>query len=189
VHVKRLLLVGLVACGSADPTPVDCSTVSAGVKKYWEDRAKETTDVDELAAISASSKLAAEKLERHCRADQWNEEMIKCTRVVFRLEDSGCTKHMSQQQKARFDGNVIDPGVGVSCVGCDLVPSTEQCDRLLRHLVTLELANAKTTKDAAQKIIDDKRTEFLATCTQKTPKKVVECALAAQTLEAVGKCE
>ena len=114
--MKLAVLALLAACGSSE-APADCSTVSQGVQKYWADRAAQTTDPDELAAIGATSKEAAEKLERHCVADHWNADMIACTRAVFRLEDSGCTKYMSivQRQKlqAADEAPKVHGGIGV----------------------------------------------------------------------------
>jgi hypothetical protein len=184
MYVRALVLGALVACESAQPVPADCSTVSAGVKKYWEDRAKETTDPAELAAIAESSKVASEKLERHCRADSWNEDMIKCTRAVFRLDDSGCMKHLSRVQKARLEGT-DQGGVGIVQQPSPAAPSTEQCKQLLEHIVGLEVAKSGGDKQA---IIDSTSANFLAQCTQKTSRKVIECALAAPDLEAIAKC-
>jgi len=116
--VKYALLALLCACGGGkDEQPADCSTVSNGIKQYWGQRTAGVTDVEELAAIHEQMKTSADKFERHCRADQWNPEMIACTRAVFRLEDSGCMKFMSNQQKARWldsgDAAPIKGGMGI----------------------------------------------------------------------------
>ena len=114
--MKLLLLALLAACGSSE-APADCSMVSQGVKKYWADRAAETTDPDELAAIGTTSKDAAERLERHCVADHWNADMIACTRAVFRLDDSGCMKYLSLMQRQKLQAAEEAPkvhgGIGV----------------------------------------------------------------------------
>jgi len=102
--------LALAACGSRE-VPADCSNVSNGVKQYWAERATETTDPDELAAIGETSKTAAERLERHCVADHWNADMIACTRAVFRLEDSGCMKFMSAMQRAKLQTEDTEPAV------------------------------------------------------------------------------
>ncbi len=99
--MRFVLLALLVGCGGHEP-PADCSTVSNGIKKYWADRAAQTADVEELAAIHEQSKVNAEKFERHCKADRWNPDMIACARTVFRLDDSGCMKFMSTLQKQKW---------------------------------------------------------------------------------------
>ncbi len=95
------LLLLIIGCGGKE-SPPDCSTVSAGIKQYWADRAGRTVDVEELAAIHETEKASSEKFERHCKADQWNPDMIACVRVAFRLEDSGCMKFMSTLQKQKW---------------------------------------------------------------------------------------
>jgi hypothetical protein len=107
----RLALVMLAACGSKEPPPADCSTVSHGIQQYWNDRAAQTADVEELAAIHETSKTTSEKFERHCRADHWNPDMIACARAVFRLEDSGCMKFMSNLQKQKWQQGVEAPPI------------------------------------------------------------------------------
>lgn len=100
----------LAACGGSEP-PADCSTVSNGIKQYWADRAGRTADVEELAAIHETSTTTAEKFERHCRADQWNPDMITCARAVFRLDDSGCMKFMSTLQKQKWQAGEEAPAI------------------------------------------------------------------------------
>lgn len=83
--------------------------------------------------------------------------------------------------------------------GCGNAPSEEQCKQLLEHLVDLEFKKAGTaaTSDsmkaelAKQKqAVSDARTgEFVETCTTKTAKSRVECALAATDLESVKTCD
>ena len=112
--MKLLALAFVAACGSSEPP--SCANVSNGVKKYWADRAEETSEPDELAAIAETSKTAAENLERHCVADHWNPDMIACTRAVFRLEDSGCMKFLSNLQRAKLQNapeTSIHGGMGV----------------------------------------------------------------------------
>jgi len=110
-----VLVVAGAACSHRD-VPADCSNVSSGVKQYWADRANQTDDPDELAAIAESSRLASEKFEQHCVADHWNKDMIACARAVFRIDDSGCMKYLSTLQRARWkagEGTAIPGGIGV----------------------------------------------------------------------------
>jgi hypothetical protein len=116
--VKRAAVaLVLAACGTSAPLPPDCSTVANGVKRYWAERAQDTKDPALLAAIGETSRTAAEKLERHCVADHWNDDMIACVRAVFRLEDSGCMKFMSPLQKSKWhageDAPKVRGGMGV----------------------------------------------------------------------------
>ncbi len=69
--------------------------------------------------------------------------------------------------------------------------SVEQCDRLLSHLIELEFRRYGAPADprSKQAVIDSKRDEFQAVCTQETPAHKVECALAAVDLDGVAKCD
>jgi hypothetical protein len=83
--------------------------------------------------------------------------------------------------------------------GCKNAPSDDQCKQLLDHLVDLEFkkAGAAASNDAMkaeiakqkQAVSDAKASEFLETCTKKTARTRVECALTAADLEAVAKCD
>lgn len=106
----KLAWILLAACGSSEP-PVECSTVSKGIKQYWAERAGQTMDVEELAAIHETTTTSSEKFERHCRADHWNTDMITCARAVFRLDDSGCMKFMSTMQKAKWQSGGEAPPI------------------------------------------------------------------------------
>ena len=89
--------------------------------------------------------------------------------------------------------------LGLFAVGCKNAPSQDQCKQLLDHLVDLEFKKAgaaggtdtmkaEITKQKAA-VAEAKSTEFLETCTAKTSKARVECALAATDLDAVAKCD
>ncbi len=114
--MKRLLALTLAACSKSEPA-ADCSTVGNGVRAYWADRATQTADVEELAAIHEATQTGVEKFERHCKADHWNADMIACARAVFRLEDSGCMKFLSTLQKQKLhagaDAPPIRGGMGI----------------------------------------------------------------------------
>jgi len=109
--------LALVGCGEHGEVPADCSTVANGVKKYWADRAEVATSATERSEIRQMSEIAAERLERHCRADLWSDDMIGCARAVFRLDDSGCMKFLSSQQKAKLAAGEpaprIEGGIGL----------------------------------------------------------------------------
>lgn len=117
MRIVVAIVVGLAGCGGAEPVPPDCSTVGAGVHKYWADRAAtEATDDVERQAMADTARETAARFERHCRADQWNAEMIACARAVFRLDDSGCMKFLSTPQRARWERGEATPvqgGVGI----------------------------------------------------------------------------
>jgi hypothetical protein len=77
-------------------------------------------------------------------------------------------------------------------VACSKAPSEDQCRKLLEHVVDLELkkagvgsaegAKADIDKLRAQ-VADVKAPEFVETCTTKTSRARVECALAATTVD------
>lgn len=88
---------------------------------------------------------------------------------------------------------------GLFAVGCKNAPSQDQCKQLLDHLVDLEFKKAgaagstdtmkaEITKQKAA-VAEAKSAEFLDTCTTKTAKARVECALTANDLDAVAKCD
>jgi hypothetical protein len=83
---------------------------------------------------------------------------------------------------------------------CNSGPSKDQCKQLLDHLVDLEFKKAGTaeTSDsmkaelAKQKAAatEAKAEEFIDSCTKKTSKARVECALGASNLDAdLAKCD
>jgi hypothetical protein len=88
----------------------------------------------------------------------------------------------------------------VLAAGCSKGPSEEQCKSLLDHLVDLEFkkAGAAASTDAMkaelakqkQAVSEAKAAEFVETCTKKTSKDRVECALNASDLDTgVAKCD
>ena len=90
--------------------------------------------------------------------------------------------------------------LGLLVVGaCSKGPSDDQCKQLLTHVVDVEFkqAGAAATSDqlkteiAKQKtaVTEAKSKEFLDTCKKKMAKTRVQCALAADTAEAMAKCD
>jgi hypothetical protein len=84
-------------------------------------------------------------------------------------------------------------------VGCKKGPSEDQCKQLLEHLIDLEFkkAGAAGTTDTMkaelakqkQAVATAKSVEFVDVCVNKTAKSRIECALAANDLDAVAKCD
>ncbi len=83
---------------------------------------------------------------------------------------------------------------------CSKAPSEDQCRQLLEHLIDLEFKKGGATAAgndsmkadiAKQKeaVLTAKTTEFMAACTEKTHRDRVACALAADDLPAVQKCD
>jgi hypothetical protein len=82
---------------------------------------------------------------------------------------------------------------------CGKGPSEGQCKQLLDHLVDLEFkkAGANATVDQQKTelekqktaLIEAKQGEFMSVCVDKTAKSRVECALAANDLDAITKCD
>jgi hypothetical protein len=85
------------------------------------------------------------------------------------------------------------------CAGCGSGPSEEQCKQLLDHLVDLEFKKAGATATAdsqkadlakqKERVIEAKTDDFIVACKQRTARARVECALAANDLETVAKCD
>ncbi len=84
--------------------------------------------------------------------------------------------------------------------GCNSAPSDDQCKQLLDHLVDLEFhkAGATATSDTMknelakqkQAVSEAKSADFIDTCTKKTSRARVECALAATDIDTgVAKCD
>jgi hypothetical protein len=68
--------------------------------------------------------------------------------------------------------------------------SVEQCDRLLEHMIELELATTNQTLDLAtkQEHIDRQREAFQSVCSS-TPAARIECALRTVDLDGLTKCD
>ncbi len=68
--------------------------------------------------------------------------------------------------------------------------SVEQCDRLLAHMIELELATSGQALDLAtkQEHIDRQRDAFQSVCNS-TPAARIECALRTVDLDGLTKCD
>ena len=82
--------------------------------------------------------------------------------------------------------------------GCKPASSEDQCKQLQDHLVDLEFKKAGATATGPMKAEITKQkqavsgaiaTEFLEVCAKKTAKSRIECALSADDLDAVAKCD
>jgi len=82
--------------------------------------------------------------------------------------------------------------------GCKNAPSEDQCKQLLDHLVDLEFKKAGATGGDSvkaelakqkQAVSEARSAEFLEACVKRTARGRVECALGANDLEAVAKCD
>jgi hypothetical protein len=89
-------------------------------------------------------------------------------------------------------------GIVLLAAGCRNAPPEEQCQQLLDHLVDLEFKKAGAASSDASKaelakqkqaVSEAKANEFLETCTKKTARSRIECALAAGDLDGVAKCD
>lgn len=83
---------------------------------------------------------------------------------------------------------------------CKETPSKTQCEELLAHLIDIETASGGTDKVPEEMKADLEKQKkaireyavgqkFIETCTQKTPKKVVACGLAAKNADELAKCD
>jgi hypothetical protein len=76
-------------------------------------------------------------------------------------------------------------------VGCSDAPSAADCERLLDHVVELELAAPGAPKDPGprQKLVDQVRKDFLSTCAKELRKAQVACALEAKQGAELAACD
>ena len=84
---------------------------------------------------------------------------------------------------------------------CSDAPSKDQCERLLEHLIDIEIkaggGDGEMTDEMKDDLAKQKKAvidfavgqKFIETCTVKTPKKGVECGLAAKSPADVAKCD
>jgi hypothetical protein len=86
--------------------------------------------------------------------------------------------------------------VGLSLVSaCSKKPSRSDCEKLLSHVVDLELASGnakldpKTVADQHKKVSDYVSKDFLQSCKKDLPYDQVDCALKATTLEELSACD
>ncbi|ACY19197.1 hypothetical protein [Haliangium ochraceum] len=89
--------------------------------------------------------------------------------------------------------------LGSAMIGCSDTPSAEQCEKLLDHVVDLQLQEAGQGKempaemrDAVKKQKDEVagyvRESFMSQCTEELSSSFVECALAAKDATSYGNC-
>jgi hypothetical protein len=80
---------------------------------------------------------------------------------------------------------------------CGDAPTRAQCERLLDHVLELEVqaAGANTPETRAdldkqkQAVADSIRKEFMDTCLDKLPRSEVNCGLGAKTMDELAKCD
>ncbi|HVV82055.1 MAG TPA: hypothetical protein VHE35_03205, partial [Kofleriaceae bacterium] len=91
-------------------------------------------------------------------------------------------------------------GTALAFAACSKTPSKSQCDQLLTHLIDIEAGDSGAGKvpDEMKAEVDKQKKaireyaigqKFMDTCTHKTPRKVVECGIAAKTSDDVAKCD
>ena len=81
----------------------------------------------------------------------------------------------------------------LAIAACAEGPSTDQCAKLLDHLVELQVKESGgtplTDDQKAQVERYAQKVKYMGTCEEKTTKKLVECALAATTTEEARACD
>ena len=91
-------------------------------------------------------------------------------------------------------------GASLATAACAKTPSKGDCDKLLAHLIDLEVTSGggdKLPEAMKAEVVKQKAAikdyavgqKFIETCTQKTPKKVVACGLAAKNADELAKCD
>ncbi len=81
----------------------------------------------------------------------------------------------------------------LALVGCTEGPTDDQCNKLRDHLIDLQAKEAGGTALTPAQVEDAHthatKVRFMPTCTDKTTKKLVECALAATTTDEARACD
>jgi hypothetical protein len=81
----------------------------------------------------------------------------------------------------------------LAVAACAAAPSEDQCQKLRDHLIELQVKEGGGTAltDTQQKQVDDSthRVKYMDTCTTRVTKQLVECALAAATIEEARACD
>ena len=81
----------------------------------------------------------------------------------------------------------------LSLAACAEAPSEDQCKKLRDHLIDLQVKEAEGAALTPEQLDDvhnhATKVRFMPTCTEKTTKKLVDCALAATTTEEARACD
>ncbi len=91
-------------------------------------------------------------------------------------------------------------GTFLATAACEATPSKSDCEKLLAHLIDIEVTSGGGDKlpptmkgelDKQKAAIRDYAVgqKFISTCSEKTPKKVVSCGLAAKNADELAKCD
>lgn len=97
-------------------------------------------------------------------------------------------------------GALLVAGACALAGACDDKPSKDDCEKLMSHLVDLELRSGGVGAVAGEGKDDTSRqrdqvlqfvrdTRFVETCTQKTPRSVVDCGLAVKSRDEIAACD
>jgi hypothetical protein len=90
--------------------------------------------------------------------------------------------------------------VALVAAGCSGGPSEAECGKALEHLIELEIQNAGGSKGLTEEMKADlqkqkaavteaQKSQFMEACVKKTPKAIVDCTLAAASIEQAAKCD
>lgn len=81
----------------------------------------------------------------------------------------------------------------LSLAACADAPSADQCQKLRDHLIELQAKEAGgkpvTDEERAEMDAFAKKAKYMETCTDRTTRKLVECALAATSIEEARACD
>lgn len=97
--------------------------------------------------------------------------------------------------------------LGLASSACKKTPSNDQCEQLLTHLIDIQVVSGgagkapeglgAAGKDMKGEVEQQKKTireyavgqKFIESCTQSTPKAVVQCGLAAKDEKELAACD
>lgn len=88
---------------------------------------------------------------------------------------------------------LLAPLALLALAACSKAPTAEQCDRLVAHVIELELAEAtlegESKESLAQKLEAEIGESTRAFCNEEVPRAKVECGLAAKTSAEFATCD
>ena len=109
----------------------------------------------------------------------------------FALSSKKRAKPLGSQELRRAPWR---PAFLVLCVlaltGCNERASETQCDQAYNHLIDVRIGDEPDiVKTIKRGDLEKNRTAFLSECVDRMPKSVLECWMAADTIDAMEKCE
>ena len=109
----------------------------------------------------------------------------------FALSSNKRAKRLASQERRRAPWF---PACLVLCVlamtGCNERASETQCDQAYDHLIDVRIGDEPDiVKTIKRGTLEKNRTAFLSECVDRMPKSALKCWMAAESIDAMEKCE